>query len=83
MSRQSPQGILWGSLPYQLEGDFVFLVLLSVQPRLWPLGIGALMNTLMFLFISIPMAEKRLAGYKDGFSEYVAETNRLLPIKRR
>lgn len=61
----------------------VFLVLLSVQPRLWPLGIGALMNTLMFLFISIPMAEERLAGYKDGFSEYVAETNRLLPIKRR
>lgn len=34
MSRQSPQGIVWGSLPYQLEGDFVFLVLLSVQQAL-------------------------------------------------
>ena len=60
----------------------VYLVLLSVQPRLWPLGIGALTNTLMFLFISIPMAENRLAGYKEGFSDYIAETNRLLPIKR-
>ncbi len=60
----------------------VYVVLLSVSPRLWPLGIGALTNTLMFLFISIPMAETRLAGYKEGFSDYVAETNRLLPIKR-
>ena len=60
----------------------VYLVLLSVSPRLWPLGIGALTNTLMFLFISIPMAETRLAGYKEGFSDYIAETNRLLPIKR-
>lgn len=58
----------------------VYLVMLSVLPRLWPLGIGALVNTLMFLFISIPMAETRLAGYKDGFALYVAETNRLLPV---
>lgn len=60
----------------------VYVVLLSVSPRLWSLGIGALTNTLMFLFISIPMAETRLAGYKEGFSDYIAETNRLLPIKR-
>ena len=58
----------------------VFVVLLSVQPSLWPLGIGALTNTLMFLFISIPMAESRMAGYKEGFDRYVQETNRLLPI---
>ena len=58
----------------------VFAVLVSVRPSLWPLGIGALTNTLMFLFISIPMAETRMAGYKEGFDRYMRETNRLLPI---
>ncbi len=58
----------------------VFVVLLSVRPSLWLLGIGALTNTLMFLLISIPMAESRMAGYKEGFDRYVQETNRLLPI---
>ena len=58
----------------------VFVVLLSVRPPLWLLGIGALINTLMFLLISIPMAESRMAGYKEGFDRYVQETNRLLPI---
>lgn len=58
----------------------VYVVLLSVRPPLWLLGIGALTNTLMFLLISIPMAESRMAGYKEGFDRYVQETNRLLPI---
>lgn len=58
----------------------VYLIMLSVLPRLWPLGVGALANTLMFQFISIPMAETRLAGCKEGFDCYVAETNRLLPV---
>ena len=58
----------------------VYAVRLSVRPDLWLLGIGALTNTLMFLFISIPMAETRMAGYKEGFDRYVKETNRLLPI---
>ena len=61
----------------------VYIVMLSVLPRLWLLGVGPLVNTLMFLLISIPMAEARLAGYKENFSEYVAETNRLLPIAPR
>jgi len=61
----------------------VYLVMLSVLPRLWPLGFGALVTTLMFLFISIPLAESRMAGYKEGFERYVAETNRLLPIEFR
>ncbi len=58
----------------------VFAVLLSVRSDLWLLGLGALVNTLMFLFISIPLAETRMAGYKEGFDRYVKETNRLLPI---
>jgi len=55
-------------------------VMLSILPDYWWLGLGALVNTLMFLLISIPMAEKRLAEYKEGFSEYVAQTNKLLPF---
>jgi len=58
----------------------VYTVLVSVRPDLWYFGLGALVNTLMFLFISIPMAETRMAGYKEGFERYVQETNRLLPI---
>ena len=58
----------------------VYAVLLSVRPDLWLLGAGPLCNTLMFLFISIPMAESRMAGYKEGFDRYVKETNKLLPI---
>ena len=58
----------------------VYAVLLSVRPDLWLLGLGAVANTLMFLFISIPMAETRMAGYKEGFERYVKETNRLIPF---
>lgn len=61
----------------------VYLVLLSVQPHLWLTGIGALFNTCLFLFISVPLAEKRLAGYKDGFAQYKKETRMFLPIPKR
>lgn len=42
----------------------------------WPLLAGALVNTLMFLFISIPMADKRQAR-KPGFDEYKKATRML------
>ena len=42
----------------------------------WYLLVGALLNTLMFLFISIPMADKRQAR-KPGFEEYKKETRLL------
>ncbi len=43
----------------------------------WYLLTGALVNTLMFLFISIPMADKRQSR-KPGFEEYKKETRMLL-----
>ena len=43
----------------------------------WYLLAGALANTLMFLFVSIPMAEKRQAR-KSGFDEYKKATRILL-----
>ena len=61
----------------------VYLVMLSVYPDLWMLGIGALANTCLFLFISIPMAEKHLATYKEGYQDYLQETRMLFPFPKR
>lgn len=49
-------------------------------PACWYLLVGALANTLLFIFVSIPMAEKR-QGKKEGFDKYKKETNYLLPFK--
>lgn len=59
----------------------VALYLMTIQPNLWYLCAGALVNTLMFIFISIPMADKRQSK-KQGFNEYKVETRMLLPIKK-
>jgi len=63
----------------------VYIMMLSSSPQLWFLGVGPLVNTLMFFFVSIPMADKRNREKRQGFEEYVQETNSLLPvrIKRR
>lgn len=42
----------------------------------WPLLTGAIVNTLMFLFVSIPMADKRQSR-KPGFEEYKKATRML------
>ena len=47
----------------------------------WYLLAGALANTLLFLFVSIPMADKRQSR-KAGFPDYKNETNMLLPIPK-
>lgn len=44
---------------------------------------GAICNTLLFLFISIPLAENHQAKRKEGFDQYKNETRMLLPIKKR
>jgi steroid 5-alpha reductase family enzyme len=61
----------------------VYLVMLSIFPELWYLGIGALVNTLLFLLISIPLAENHLATYKAGYEAYLQETHPLLPFPKR
>jgi steroid 5-alpha reductase family enzyme len=61
----------------------VYLVMLSANPDLWYLGFGALANTCLFLFISIPMAEKRLATYKQDYETYREATRMLFPIPKR
>lgn len=47
----------------------------------WYLPLGAILNTALFLLVSIPMADKRQSR-KEGFAEYKRSTRMLLPIKR-
>ncbi len=48
---------------------------------MWYLATGALLNNLLFLLVSIPMADKRQAK-KEGFEEYKRQTRALFPIKK-
>lgn len=44
--------------------------------------IGAILNTLLFLFVSIPLAENHQRERKEGFEEYKKETRMLFPVKK-
>ena len=55
----------------------VYIFMLSASPHMWILGIGPLVNTLMFVFVSIPMADRHNRSKREGFDEYVKETNSL------
>ena len=59
----------------------VGLAVVLALPEAWYLLFGALANTLLFLVVSIPMADKRQSR-KDGFEQYKRETRMLLPIKK-
>lgn len=61
----------------------VAIASLSVLPvAMWSLSLGAIANTVMFLVVSIPMADRRQAR-KEGYAAYRAETRSLLPIPKR
>ena len=60
----------------------VALSVICLYPHAWYLGAGALANTLLFLFVSIPMADGRQSR-KEGFAAYKHETRMLLPLPRR
>lgn len=60
----------------------VAIMCLGSLTNYWYLCVGAIINTLMFLFISIPMAEKHQASRKPNFDEYKKQTRMLLPIKK-
>lgn len=52
-----------------------------VTTRMAMVLLGAIVNTLMFAFVSIPMADKRQSR-KDGFAEYKKQTWALLPLPK-
>lgn len=49
----------------------------------WYFFIGAIINLLMFLFISIPMEENHLKEYKDNYDDYLKTTSPLLILPNR
>ena len=59
----------------------VGLSVVCAAPDMWYLLAGAAANTVLFLVVSIPMADKRQSR-KEGFGEYKKQTRMLLPIKK-
>lgn len=59
----------------------VALAFVCIMPQRWYLIAGALANTVLFLSVSIPMADKRQSR-KPGFEAYKKATRMLLPIKK-
>jgi len=60
----------------------VYLAALGAAPSLWWLGVGALVNTVMFVFISIPMADRRNRRLRSRFDEYWSQTRSLLALPK-
>lgn len=59
----------------------VALSVVCAFPEAWWLCAGTVANTLLFLCVSIPMADGRQSR-KSGFAEYKRQTRMLLPIKK-
>ena len=59
----------------------ISLATVCAMPGMWYIIVGALVNNLMFLIVSIPMQDKRQSK-KEGFEIYKKETRALFPIKK-
>ena len=59
----------------------VALSVICAAPSVWYLAAGALANTVLFLAVSIPLADGKQSK-KDGFAEYKKQTRMLFPIKK-
>jgi len=60
----------------------VFFAMLPIAFDCLYFVIGAVINNLMFVFISIPMSEKRLKSYKYNYEMYQKNTRMLIPFKK-
>jgi steroid 5-alpha reductase family enzyme len=59
-------------------GLFVFG--LDAGPEHWWTGAGALAITLMFVFVSVPLIERRMAQRREGWEAHAARTSVLVPL---
>ena len=59
------------------------LVLIIHNYGYWYLVGGAILNLLMFMFISIPMEEKHMKEYKPTLDEYIKTTHMLLILPKK
>lgn len=55
----------------------LFIIYISVAPGEWLTAIGAIANTLLFIFVSIPLMEKRQLATKPAYAEYRRNTRML------
>ena len=61
----------------------VALTLIISHFNYWYFIAGAVVNLLMFLFISIPMEERHFKGYKPGYEQYKKDTHMLLILPKK
>lgn len=61
----------------------VWVIQLSVLPNMWWTVSAPVLMTMLFVFISIPMMEKRLAESKEGFNQYKKSTSMLILLPRK
>ena len=59
------------------------LVLIISNIHYWYFVLGAIINLLMFIFISIPMEENHMKAYKENYDIYLKTTSMLLILPRR
>ena len=57
-----------------------FVYIFCKNKKKWYYIFGAILNNALFIGISIPLAEKNLRKYKEGYNEYKKNTSMLIPI---
>ena len=57
----------------------VYFMLISVASQYWWLVFCPLTNNLLFLFVSIPLMEKRQLNNKQEYADYIKVTGKLIP----
>jgi steroid 5-alpha reductase family enzyme len=57
----------------------LYLFALAAGAHWWWTGVGAFVVTLMFVFVSVPMMERRALATKAGYRAYRRHTSMLLP----
>ncbi|MFM1876975.1 MAG: hypothetical protein RL266_2712 [Bacteroidota bacterium] len=61
----------------------IYLVALSASFDNWWTGLGALAITLMFVFVSVPLMDKRSMKRRPNFSDHMKVTRAILPIPKK
>ena len=62
-------GLWWG----------LWLFGIAADPSWWWTIVGPLGITLMFVFVSLPMIEKRMAARRPAYAEYAESSSLVLP----
>ena len=58
----------------------LYVLGLAADSSYWWTVVGPLSITLMFLFISIPMIDKRMLRRRTGYRDYIKRTSALIPL---